>query len=59
MQTFVVIGLNYFGFGFGFYDTHSIHFWLSQLTIQGTIGQAGYSDIAIDDVYIDPGLCSE
>ena len=34
-------------------------FWLSQLTIQGTIGQAGYSDIAIDDVYIDPGLCSE
>ena len=36
-----------------------LHFWLSQLTIQGTIGQAGYSDIAIDDVYIDPGLCSE
>ncbi|XP_027060312.1 uncharacterized protein LOC113686839 isoform X1 [Pocillopora damicornis] len=28
-----------------------------KLAIQGTIGQAGYSDIAIDDVYIDPGLC--
>ncbi len=30
-----------------------------QLTIQGKIGQVGYSDIAIDDVYIDPGLCSK
>jgi len=29
-----------------------------RLTIQGKIGQPGYSDIAIDDVYIDPGLCS-
>ncbi|XP_022778458.1 MAM and LDL-receptor class A domain-containing protein 1-like [Stylophora pistillata] len=30
-----------------------------KLTIQGTVGQTGYSDIAIDDVYIDPGLCSK
>lgn len=29
-----------------------------QLTIQGIIGQRGYSDIAIDDVYIDDGLCN-
>ncbi|KAJ7365624.1 hypothetical protein OS493_002332 [Desmophyllum pertusum] len=29
-----------------------------RLTIQGKIGQTGYSDIAIDDVYIDPGLCN-
>lgn len=29
-----------------------------RLTIQGKIGQPGYSDIAIDDVYIDSGLCS-
>ncbi|KAL9961868.1 hypothetical protein ACROYT_G030900 [Oculina patagonica] len=30
-----------------------------RLRIQGKIGQVGgYSDIAIDDVYIDPGLCN-
>jgi len=28
-----------------------------RLTIEGKVGQTGYSDIAIDDVYIDPGLC--
>ena len=32
---------------------------LFQLTIEATVGQTGYSDIAIDDVYIDSGLCSE
>ncbi|XP_078383090.1 meprin A subunit beta-like isoform X2 [Oculina patagonica] len=30
-----------------------------RLVIEGRIGQPGYSDIAIDDVYIDPGLCSK
>ncbi|XP_078383081.1 uncharacterized protein LOC144665674 isoform X2 [Oculina patagonica] len=31
---------------------------LYRLTIQGKIGHNGYSDIAIDDAYIDPGLCN-
>ena len=30
-----------------------------QLVIEARIGQPGYSDIAIDDVYLDPGLCSK
>ncbi|XP_048590041.1 MAM and LDL-receptor class A domain-containing protein 2 isoform X3 [Nematostella vectensis] len=29
-----------------------------KLTIEAKVGNTGYSDIAIDDVYIDPGLCS-
>lgn len=29
-----------------------------RVMIEGTVGNTGYSDIAIDDVYIDPGLCS-
>ena len=28
-----------------------------QIKIIAQVGQVGYSDIAIDDVYIDPGLC--
>ena len=34
-----------------------IHFL--QLTFEASIASNGYSDIAIDDVYIDPGLCSK
>lgn len=34
-------------------------FYLFQLVIEARIGQPGYSDIAIDDVYIDDGLCRE
>ena len=30
-----------------------------QLVIEARIGQPGYSDIAIDDVYLEPGLCSK
>ncbi|KAL9961862.1 hypothetical protein ACROYT_G030894 [Oculina patagonica] len=29
-----------------------------RLVIEAKIGQPGYSDIAIDDVYIDTGLCN-
>jgi hypothetical protein len=28
-----------------------------QLEIVATVGKVGYSDIAIDDVYIDDGKC--
>ena len=30
---------------------------LFQLTFEARIGSTGYSDIAIDDVFIDPGNC--
>lgn len=30
-----------------------------QLTFEAVLDGTGYSDIAIDDIYIDPGLCGE
>lgn len=33
------------------------NFLLFQLTFEARIGSTGYSDIAIDDVFIDPGNC--
>ena len=34
-------------------------FLLFQLTFEARIGSTGYSDIAIDDVFIDPGNCGQ